>query len=77
MCNRDRRRNILETKREWQTGWLGFAHCDEPDSNGESQRIFVHFSDIKSGGFRYLTLRGGERSVKKLSIPRKNTIHQP
>jgi cold shock protein len=35
-------------------GW-GFVHCDEPDNNGESQRIFVHFSDIKSGGFRYLT----------------------
>jgi len=35
-------------------GW-GFAHCNEPDNNGESQRIFVHFSDIKSGGFRYLT----------------------
>ena len=35
-------------------GW-GFAHCDEPDSYGESQRIFVHFSNIKSGGFRYLT----------------------
>src|SRR5215831_16194130 len=48
MCNRDRRRNILETKREWadRLGW-GFAHCDEPDSNGKSQRIFVHFSDIK------------------------------
>jgi cold shock CspA family protein len=33
----------------------GGLPCDEPDSNGESQRIFVHFSDIKSGGFRYLT----------------------
>jgi cold shock CspA family protein len=33
----------------------GGCRCDEPDSNGQSQRIFVHFSDIKSGGFRYLT----------------------
>src|SRR5262249_6787428 len=43
MCNRDRRRNILETKREWADRLAGGLPT-EPDSNGESQRILSIFS---------------------------------
>jgi len=74
MCNRDRRRNILETKREWADRLAGGLPTATNLIATANPSAFL--SIFRSGGFRYLTegdvisfgIEKTDRGLKALNV---------